>query len=101
MLANESKGLTQSQPKIEEKEPDAIEIQGKNTKIKPKKKAGDGFQGEAAAGAGRRERIRLRSEKADRSAVLTERSARPGPRADSELPAAAEISGRSTPGTCT
>ena len=39
VLANESKGLTQSQPKIqEEKEPDAVEIQGKNTKIKPKKK---------------------------------------------------------------
>lgn len=38
VLANESKGLTQSQPKIEEKEPDAIAIQGKNTKIKPKKK---------------------------------------------------------------
>jgi protein TonB len=38
VLANESKGLTQSQPKIEEKAPDAVEIQGKNTKIKPKKK---------------------------------------------------------------
>ncbi len=38
VLANESKGLTQSQPKIQEKEPDAIEIQGKNTKVKPKKK---------------------------------------------------------------
>jgi periplasmic protein TonB len=38
VLANESKGLTQSQPKLEEKEPDAIEIQGKNAKIKPKKK---------------------------------------------------------------
>jgi protein TonB len=38
VLANQSKGLTQSQPKIEEKAPDAIEIQGKNTKIKPKKK---------------------------------------------------------------
>ncbi len=37
VLANESKGLTQSQPKIEEKEPGAIEIQGKNTKLKPKK----------------------------------------------------------------
>ena len=37
VLANESKGVTQSKPKIEEKEPDAIEIQGKNTKIKPKK----------------------------------------------------------------
>src|SRR5579863_3856764 len=36
VLANESKGLTQSQPKIEEKAPDAIEIQGKNAKIKPK-----------------------------------------------------------------
>jgi len=38
VLANESKGLTQSQPKIEEKEADAIAIQGKNVKIKPKKK---------------------------------------------------------------
>jgi periplasmic protein TonB len=38
VLANESKGLTQSQPMIEEKAPDAIEIQGKNAKIKPKKK---------------------------------------------------------------
>jgi protein TonB len=37
VLANESKGLTKSQPKIEEKEPDAIEIQGKNSKVKPKK----------------------------------------------------------------
>jgi periplasmic protein TonB len=39
VLANESKGLTKSQPKIEEKqpEPDAIEIQGKDTKVKPKK----------------------------------------------------------------
>src|ERR1700741_4372266 len=37
VLANESKGITQSQPKIQEKEPDAIEIQGKNAKIKPKK----------------------------------------------------------------
>jgi protein TonB len=39
VLANESKGITQSQPKPEEKiEPDAIEIQGKNAKIKPKPK---------------------------------------------------------------
>jgi periplasmic protein TonB len=38
VLANESKGITQSQPKIEEKEPDAIEIAGKDKKIKPKKK---------------------------------------------------------------
>ena len=38
VLANQSKGLTQSQPKIEEKAPDAIDIQGKNAKIKPKKK---------------------------------------------------------------
>jgi len=37
VLANESKGVTKSQPKVEEKEPDAIEIQGKNSKIKPKK----------------------------------------------------------------
>ena len=39
VLANESKGLTKSEPKVEEKEPDAIEIQGKNSKIKPKKEA--------------------------------------------------------------
>ena len=38
VLANESKGITQSQPKIEEKVPDAIEIQGKNAKIKTKPK---------------------------------------------------------------
>lgn len=38
ILANESKGITHSEPKIEEKAPDAIEIQGKNAKIKPKKK---------------------------------------------------------------
>jgi protein TonB len=37
VLANESKGVTKSQPKIETPEPDAVEIQGKNTKIKPKK----------------------------------------------------------------
>jgi periplasmic protein TonB len=37
VLANESKGITKSQPKVEEKEPDAIEIQGKNSKIKPNK----------------------------------------------------------------
>jgi periplasmic protein TonB len=38
VLANESKGITQSQPKVQEKVPDAIEIQGKNAKIKPPKK---------------------------------------------------------------
>lgn len=39
VLANESKGVTKSEPKIqeEEKQPDTIDIQGKNTKIKPKK----------------------------------------------------------------
>src|SRR5580704_2340387 len=37
VLANESKGVTKSEPKVEEKEPDAIEIQGKNSKIKPQK----------------------------------------------------------------
>ena len=36
VLATESKGLSQSQPKIEEKEPEAIPIPDKNTKIKPK-----------------------------------------------------------------
>jgi periplasmic protein TonB len=38
VVANESKGVTQSQPKIEEKAPEAIEIQGKDAKIKPPKK---------------------------------------------------------------
>jgi protein TonB len=41
VLANESKGLTKSEPKVEEKveekEPDAVDIQGKNKKNKPKK----------------------------------------------------------------
>ena len=37
VLANESKGVTKSQDKIQEQDPNAIEIQGKNTKIKPKK----------------------------------------------------------------
>jgi protein TonB len=37
VLANESKGLTKSEPKVEEKEPDAIAIPGKNSKVKPKK----------------------------------------------------------------
>ncbi|SRR6266496_2776455 len=36
VLANESKGLTQSQPKAEEKVPDAIPIPDKTTKKKPK-----------------------------------------------------------------
>jgi periplasmic protein TonB len=37
VLANESKGITKSQPKPVENEPDAIAIQAKNAKIKPKK----------------------------------------------------------------
>ncbi len=36
VLANESKGLSKSQPKPEEKAPDAIPIPDKQTKIKPK-----------------------------------------------------------------
>jgi len=38
IVANESKGLTQSQPKVEEKEPEAIPIPDKTTKVKPKPK---------------------------------------------------------------
>jgi len=38
VLANESKGLTQSQPKPEEKEPEAIPIPDKDAKVKPKPK---------------------------------------------------------------
>ena len=36
VLANESKGLTQSLPKTQEKDPEAIPIPDKNTKVKPK-----------------------------------------------------------------
>src|SRR5579885_1016321 len=36
VLANESKGLSQSQPKIEEKEPEAIPIPDKESRQKPK-----------------------------------------------------------------
>jgi protein TonB len=36
VLANESKGITQSQPKAEEKAPEAIPIPDKDAKIKPK-----------------------------------------------------------------
>src|SRR6266568_3645652 len=35
VLANESKGVTVSQPKVEEKVPDAVPIPDKTTKIKP------------------------------------------------------------------
>jgi protein TonB len=37
VLANESKGLSQSLPKVEEKEPEAIPIPDKNAKKKPQK----------------------------------------------------------------
>jgi protein TonB len=36
VLATESKGLSKSQPKIQEQEPEAIPIPGKNAKVKPK-----------------------------------------------------------------
>ena len=41
VLANESKGLTQSLPKAEEKEAEAIPIPGKNAKIKPKPRSSE------------------------------------------------------------
>lgn len=37
VLANESKGLNVSQPKVEEKTPDAIALPDKNAKVKPNK----------------------------------------------------------------
>ena len=70
VLANESKGLTQSQPKIQEKEPDAIEIQGKNAKIKPKKKQETASRRKNRSPRLRKKIIRLHSAKAARSAVL-------------------------------
>jgi protein TonB len=36
VLANESKGLSKSEPKVQEQEPEAVAIPDKNTKIKPK-----------------------------------------------------------------
>src|SRR5271166_3702831 len=36
VLATESKGLAKSQPTVQEKEPEAIPIPDKNTKVKPK-----------------------------------------------------------------
>jgi len=44
VLANESKGLTQSLPKTEEKEPEAIPISDKNAKTKPKPRASESHQ---------------------------------------------------------
>jgi periplasmic protein TonB len=41
VLANESKGITQSLPKAEEKEPEAIAIPGKNAKRKPKPRSSE------------------------------------------------------------
>jgi protein TonB len=44
VLANESKGLTQSLPKTEEKEPEAIPIPDKNAKTKPKPRISESRQ---------------------------------------------------------
>jgi len=44
VLANESKGLTQSLPKTEEKEPEAIPIPDKNAKKKPKPRISESHQ---------------------------------------------------------
>jgi protein TonB len=44
VLANDSKGLSQSQPKVEEKEPEAIPIPDKNAKQKPKPAASSSKQ---------------------------------------------------------
>jgi periplasmic protein TonB len=44
VLANESKGLSQSLPKVEEKEPEAIPIPDKNAKKKPQKETGASHQ---------------------------------------------------------
>jgi|SRR5579863_474334 len=41
VLANESKGLTQSQPKAEEKTPEAIPIPDKDAKVKPKPRSSE------------------------------------------------------------
>jgi len=44
VLANESKGLTQSPPKAEEKAPEAIPIPDKNAKTKPKPRVSESHQ---------------------------------------------------------
>ena len=100
VLANESKGITQSQPKIEEKEPDAIEIQGKNAKIKPKKKQETDYQEKLLQQNPNLRQIRWRSARAVRSVVRMDRLLQEARKADSESPEAAEISATSTPGTC-
>ena len=56
VLANDSKGLTKSQPQVKHDEPDAIPIPDKNAKIKPKPKRGhDGQPSENADASGRRD----------------------------------------------
>ena len=56
VLANESKGITQSQPKAEEKEPEAIPIPDKNSKTKAK--AAKQRAAKAQAGTARRSQQR-------------------------------------------
>ena len=99
VVANESKGVTQSQPKPVEKEPDAVEIQGKNTKIKPTKTPT--VTKEKPQTRRRKRTTRLLSEKAGRSAGLTAASALERRKVDSASPAAGGILARSMRGTYT
>jgi outer membrane biosynthesis protein TonB len=98
VLANESKGVTKSEPKVEEKEPDAIEIQGKNTKIKPKKPPAPTKA--KPNPRPKKKPTRLPSAKVAPSADLMALSRPEAPRAASASPAAAATSAPAMAGTC-
>ena len=77
VLATESKGLTQSQPKVEEKEPEAIPIADKNTKRKNKPVTSATVPSTSSATESRNER-RGSSNSAVRAATGLRSSARGG-----------------------
>jgi len=99
VLANESKGITQSQPKAEEKEPEAIPIPDKNAKIKPKPRSSAQQKPKSEP-----------EEEASNVVPFGEGGPVSGPygtfnaggeqRADSDLPAAEGILVRATRGMC-
>ncbi len=97
VVATESKGLTQSQPKVEEKEPDAIPIPDKKTK-KKNKPVISVTPHKAVAEPPETNQILTATE--DRSAVLMRCSTRAGQRADLDLLEEAAISAADFLGMC-
>src|SRR5271166_1200756 len=97
VLANESKGVTKSEPKVEEKEPDAIEIQGRTPRsnrrsLPPQPRP-------SLNPSPRKKPIRLPSAKVARSADPMAVSPPVVPRAASALPAAVATSAPNMAGT--